>query len=152
MVLFPRTSRRVIAHFFGVVLACLRCIHITAQIACALKGEWTASALHGRRCLATAHDHADHHHDHHGQQTEHQHIGKGFAHAQRVGQPGQAQACGQAAQHGAPWLLGCSGRSRCRWSSTVLLRCILLPSLLGILSGSTRRFALSDVARLLAQR
>jgi hypothetical protein len=59
-----------------------------------------------RACCGRTHDHADHHHDGQCQQAEHQHVGEGFAHAQRVGQPGQAQACGQAAQHGAPGLLG----------------------------------------------
>ena len=47
MVLLPRTSRRVIAHFFRVVLACLRGVHITAQIACAM--PYTYGSNEGKR-------------------------------------------------------------------------------------------------------
>ena len=82
IVLFPGTRRRIIAHFFRVVLTCLRSVNIATQIACALKGKGAVVGLSSRRSLAATHDHADDRHDDHGQQSHHQEVAKGFTKAQ----------------------------------------------------------------------
>ena len=68
----------------------------------------SAAAVAARRMMT-----ADHDHDDQRQQGDHQELAEGLAQAQRIRQPGQAQARGQAAEHGAPGTLG-RGRGR-RW-------------------------------------
>ncbi|MPM48821.1 hypothetical protein SDC9_95548 [bioreactor metagenome] len=150
--LVERTGRCVVAHLVGVVLA--RCFSLCgAGVACTLEGERRRVGLLRRgTAAARSHDHADDEERRECQQGNHQHVGKAFAHAERMCKPRQTKACRQTAKHGAPGLLGCRS-SQVRSAG---LACGCGGS--GVLRGCTRRgsgatcFALRHVGRLLAHR
>ncbi len=121
------------------------------------RGGWARSAGAPAPCSARPprgwaparpHEPAERQHDDQHHQGDQQELAEGRAQAQRMGQPGQPQTGGQAAEHGAPGTLGSGGRSRIG----ARLRCRRCLVCIGGRGGRARGLALGHVARLPADR
>ena len=133
----PGARRRIVADIFGAVVP--GCLGIARPLERQRRLTSRRARRAGRLALEFAHDEANHQHDQQRQQGEHDDLAEGAAQTEGRGQPGQAQACGQAAQHGTPRFLRCRGCRRGRGFGC------------GI-GTRRRRFALRDVGRLPAKR